>query len=263
MGTNLWRLVIVLLIEGSDSVYCYVIFGDSKDNHTRCYLYECKNGLEPGDMVKVPANNISKNALVKEVFERISDEISIDFSKVKSVISRNSEIVDERTIRSYLLALIDEYKDGKISKENLYAVIEHLVSTSELHLTGDAMVYIINHQLPDACLYYIDEPGDTEEKELGFWKELKDIEYKLRYGYSFWKRPVNKFLDIKEDEIEYTDEYLKIELELERLIRAEIGDGGYMGFCHKYWWTKKRILKDRFGIEWKSPVDLNPTVNFD
>ncbi len=42
--------------------------------------------------------------------------------------------------------------------------------------------------------------------------------------------------EIKEDPIEYSDEYLKIELELERLIRDEIGDGGYFGFCRRIFW---------------------------
>lgn len=36
-----------------------------------------------------------------------------------------------------------------------------------------------------------------------------------------------------------------------------------MGYCHKYWWTKKKILREKFGMEWKSPVDLNPEVDFD
>lgn len=70
-------------------------------------------------------------------------------------------------------------------------------------------------------------------------------------------------MKIKEDPIECSDKFLKIELELERLIRNEIGEGGYMGFCHDYYETKKTILKNRFGIEWNSPVDLNPMVIFD
>ena len=35
MGTILWLLVIVHLIEESASVYCYVIFGDSEDSHRK------------------------------------------------------------------------------------------------------------------------------------------------------------------------------------------------------------------------------------
>lgn len=165
-------------------------------------------------------------------------------------------------IKSFLLALIDEYKDGNITKEDLYAIMEHFISSSKLNVLDDEFADIINHQLPDACSYYIDEPGSKEEKELGFWKELKDIEYKLRYGHSFWTQPDDDMhFKIKEDSIEYSDEYLKIELE--RLIRNEIGDGGYWGFCHEYWRTKKKILKNRFGIEWNSPVDLNPMIMYD
>ena len=84
----------------------------------------------------------------------------------------------------------------------------------------------------------------------------------MRYGYSY-KEKDKRSKNIKTDPIELTDKYLKIELELERLIRKEIGEGGYMGFCHKYWWTKKNLLKEKYGIEWKSPVDMNQDVDFD
>ncbi len=36
-----------------------------------------------------------------------------------------------------------------------------------------------------------------------------------------------------------------------------------MGFCHLYWRTKKRILKEEFGIDWKAPAEMNPSVMFD
>ena len=203
-------------------------------------------------------------ALIKCIYELIPQNIDINLLKIKHVISKSNKVVDENMGKSFLLALIDEYKDGNITKEDLYAIMEHFISSSKLNVLDDEFADIINHQLPDACSYYIDEPGSKEEKELGFWKELKDIEYKLRYGHSFWTQPDDDMhFKIKEDPIEYSDEYLKIELELERLIRDEIGDGGYFGFCHEYWCTKKKILKNRFGIEWNSPVDLNPMLMFD
>ena len=245
-------------------MYCCVIFGESKDNHTKNYLYKCKQNLKPGDIVKVFAKKSIKIALIKCIYELIPQNINLNLSKIKHVISKSNKVVDENMGKSCLLALIDEYKDGNITKEDLYAIMEHFISSSKLNVLDDEFAVIINHQLPDACSYYIDEPGSKEEKELGFWKELKDIEYKLRYGYSFWSQPNDNMpFEIKEDPIEYSDEYLKIELELERLIRDEIGDGGYFGFCHEYWCTKKKILKNRFGIEWNSPVDLNPMLMFD
>lgn len=65
------------------------------------------------------------------------------------------------------------------------------------------------------------------------------------------------------DEVENTPEYKAIEAELEALIEKEIGKGGYLGYCHGYWRVKKRILKEKYGIDWKSPAELHPYINFD
>ncbi len=65
------------------------------------------------------------------------------------------------------------------------------------------------------------------------------------------------------DPVEYTEEYKKIEKELEQLIEERLGSGGYLGFCHGYWMVKKRILKEKYNIDWKSPAELNPGVLFD
>ena len=35
------------------------------------------------------------------------------------------------------------------------------------------------------------------------------------------------------------------------------------GFCHKLWAEKKRILREKYGIQWKSPSDMNPEILFD
>ena len=46
-------------------------------------------------------------------------------------------------------------------------------------------------------------------------------------------------------------------------VKKEIGAGGYMGYCHKYWHYKKKYLKELFNIDWKSPAELNPDTKFD
>ncbi len=35
------------------------------------------------------------------------------------------------------------------------------------------------------------------------------------------------------------------------------------GFCHGYWNCKKKILKDDYGIDWKTPDEMNPEICFD
>lgn len=68
---------------------------------------------------------------------------------------------------------------------------------------------------------------------------------------------------MKIDPVESTPEYLAIEAELKEKIIKEIGEGGYMGYCYKYWYTKQKILLNDYGIEWKSPAQLNPHILFD
>ncbi|MGB5636858.1 MAG: hypothetical protein WBM44_28925 [Waterburya sp.] len=36
-----------------------------------------------------------------------------------------------------------------------------------------------------------------------------------------------------------------------------------MGFCHLFWSTKKDILRYKYGIDWKSPAEMNPDIRFD
>ncbi len=57
--------------------------------------------------------------------------------------------------------------------------------------------------------------------------------------------------------------FISIEEETERLIREETGPGDWFGYSGVYWETKKRILKERFGIEWQSPADIYKGVIFD
>ncbi len=36
-----------------------------------------------------------------------------------------------------------------------------------------------------------------------------------------------------------------------------------MGYCHAYWAEKKRILRRKYGIEWRTPAEMNPGTKFD
>jgi hypothetical protein len=36
-----------------------------------------------------------------------------------------------------------------------------------------------------------------------------------------------------------------------------------IGFCHLFWATKKRILREKFGVAWFTPEEMNPGGHFD
>ena len=56
----------------------------------------------------------------------------------------------------------------------------------------------------------------------------------------------------------------KIEKEVEQKVEELLQDEPrYMGFCHLYWRTKKRILKEDYGIDWLTPAESNPHIMLD
>ena len=69
---------------------------------------------------------------------------------------------------------------------------------------------------------------------------------------------------IRNDPVEHTEKYQKILIGLEAKIEEELrGEPMGDGFCYQYWNTKKKILKEDYGIRWDSPSALNPETMFD
>ena len=70
------------------------------------------------------------------------------------------------------------------------------------------------------------------------------------------------------DNVELTDVYKAVEKEVdelaERMVKKEHGiKPGRMGFCVYFWSCKEKILKEKYGIEWRAPNTMNPRVMFD
>lgn len=69
---------------------------------------------------------------------------------------------------------------------------------------------------------------------------------------------------LRRDPVEYTwmweDICYDVEDELERRFANA---PRHMGFCFHYWNAKRELLKEKYGIEWRSPSQMNPRVMFD
>lgn len=68
-------------------------------------------------------------------------------------------------------------------------------------------------------------------------------------------------LDTTEDDPRLATVMLRATLEADALLAEE--DPEDLGFCHLFWRTKKRILRERYGVPWRTPAELNPDVCFD
>lgn len=74
-------------------------------------------------------------------------------------------------------------------------------------------------------------------------------------------RPVEEIRhDPIEDDARYKHIFQEVDAEIDERYPAETY---LLGACHGIWREKKRILKERYGIDWKTPDEMNPGVNFD
>lgn len=64
------------------------------------------------------------------------------------------------------------------------------------------------------------------------------------------------------DPIEDTPEYKRIEAEVNEQAEKNIDSNICYGRCDFFWSEKKRLLRDKYGIEWKSPAEMNPGWDF-
>lgn len=69
---------------------------------------------------------------------------------------------------------------------------------------------------------------------------------------------------LKNDPVEWSAEYERVIDEADARIYGLLKDCPRgMGFCHAYWSTKEQVLREEYGIEWRSPSALNQGVLFD
>ena len=59
-----------------------------------------------------------------------------------------------------------------------------------------------------------------------------------------------------------------IEKEVDKKVKKMLKDehrrfGRRLGSCHLYWATKKKILREHYGIIWHTPAECNPDVRYD
>jgi hypothetical protein len=68
-------------------------------------------------------------------------------------------------------------------------------------------------------------------------------------------------VDPTEDDVGLATVMLRVTLEVEAELAGE--DHNRMGFCHLFWHAKQRTLRSRYGVEWRTPVELSPLMIFD
>lgn len=69
---------------------------------------------------------------------------------------------------------------------------------------------------------------------------------------------------LRTDPVEYSWEWEKIYYEVEAELDRRLANvPRQMGFCFQYWAMKRELLMEKYGIDWRSPSQMNPRVMFD
>ena len=69
---------------------------------------------------------------------------------------------------------------------------------------------------------------------------------------------------LRKDPVEYTYEWENIYYDVEAKLEERFANAPrQMGFCFLYWNAKRELLDEEYGIEWRSPSQMNPHVMFD
>ncbi|MDE5851145.1 MAG: hypothetical protein K2H38_13490 [Muribaculaceae bacterium] len=108
----------------------------------------------------------------------------------------------------------------------------------------------------------LEDPGYFD----GFFsKELEDAIAALFSSDELMKIIMNPSVGtLRCDPVEYTFRWENIYYEVERRLDERFANAPrHMGFCFKYWNAKRELLKEEYGIDWKSPSQMNPRVMFD
>ena len=175
-------------------------------------------------------------------------------------------------IRSFLESVMDKYMYGQMTTEEFCAAVKQYYDKYELSVwDNEDLETLVKKTLPDLITKMetlgspSDSPETEQQKKIEAWILFKDCKRLLeeRRLFSEERERYLKTGDAVGDEVEYSDDYLLVEREMETLVRAETGEGDYLGFCHLYWEVKKEVLRRKFGIVWRSPADRFPGMRFD
>jgi len=163
-------------------------------------------------------------------------------------------LLDSATIMRYLAEAYDRLGRFAVSVRYYNRAIELAAKLYTMYgeemQDSSGMIY----NALKARNYYVDDDcEDIREQALVFIsKELVD---------DVFSTVMNRRRNLKHDPVEMTEEYLAVIDEVEEKIEKNREYRGF-GSCHHVWSLKTDYLAEK-GIEWKSPVVLNPRVRFD
>ncbi len=184
-----------------------------------------------------------------------------------------------RPVREYGILVRDILDSNKeideVALEVLPRMIDAVEMTAYSHLLRDllAQLIVIAHRSGEDMAEYryeaetlvkldiLLEPGETHKPQEELTAILESM-FTSRQLLELIADPTIGHL--RSDPVEYTWEWEYIFYDVTDELDAMFADEHRgMGFCFKYWSKKKDLLKKKYGINWRTPHEMNPRVIFD
>jgi hypothetical protein len=106
-------------------------------------------------------------------------------------------------------------------------------------------------------------PGKTEIRLDDLPSDVYELGTVTEENQTKWEALLKQ---VKRDPLETDARYMEFLAAASNQAEAELADhpmNGGIGFCHVLWKKKKEILRERYGLEWQTPAELNPDIKFD
>ena len=205
----------------------------------------------------------------ESVYEYTSSELE---EIIKSYYNlKEKEILNDSEIRDFeikgriLLHLI-EHRDLDAEDFPFYSGKLNALHTSMNKLINNYALAMMDQEMIDFLQQY-KNLRESKVKEYHKGNKLARIDYKFMevlysHIYREYKDIVMKAAPKNSEET--LVKIKEIEDELNIKIEEELKDYPRMlGFIHVWWGTKRRILKDDYGIDWFPPSECNPYNRYD
>lgn len=167
---------------------------------------------------------------------------------------------------------------GKVYEATVPGIIEVLEDTVYLHSLYEILLMYLKKVLAEKVV----NPKDVKRYaalmlrlhiviERGDWRDiLWDDAFEKSLEKMFTTAELLAIIRKPEpgrhhrDPVEYTWLWEDIYYDVEDEVKKEFGSvRRQFGMCYRIWERKKQILKEKYGIEWRTPHQMNPRVKFD
>jgi len=164
-------------------------------------------------------------------------------------------IKDREVLAQTYLALAEAYAYANFFPEAVICYRKHATLSADEALCRESWIssFFYSFRLDST------ERLKTKKQSIEFLGETVSKQFETIAKEEFSKQ-------LKFDPLEAEECYLKIRYELEKEIDRQMSEevplNANVPFCVRYWKTKKSVLKKKYGLDWKSPMDCNPSVSF-